>query len=145
MNIFMKAIDLSQLDEYIERDSVPFAICVENEKNLSKLLLPYLEKYYDKVVDKKGMVCYYCNVINPYKCRSKGYNTITFEDGKIEKIEKFTLRRSKLLNKFVVVSHLESGDKFDSINLTKKVRLKVEDIKKKINGELLIEENNKTR
>lgn len=145
MNISMKAIDVNQLGEYIEKDCVPFAICVPKAGVPSKLLLPYLEKYYDKVVDRKGRTCYYCNVINPFKCRFKGYETITLENGKTEKIEKFTLRRSKALKKFVVVSHLGSGTKMDAIALTKTVRLSVEDVKKKVNGEQLTEDKNKAR
>ena len=144
MNISMKAISLNELGEYIERDSVPFAICVSKEGVPSKLLLPYLEKYYDKVVDKKGRTTYYCNVINPFKCRGKGYDTITLADGKIEKIEKFTLRKHKALKKFVVVSHLGSGEQMDSISLTKSVSLSILDTKKQVNGEIK-QENKVTR
>ena len=136
MNISMKAIDVKDLEEYIEKDSVPFAICVSKNGVPSKLLLPYLEKYYDKVVDRKGRTTYYCNIINPFKCRDKGYDTITLSNGKIEKIEKFTLRKHKTLKKFVVVSHLGSGAKLDAVSLTKTVSLNVQDVKKQVNGEL---------
>ena len=145
MNISMEAIDIDQLGEYIEKDSVPFAICVPNTGVPSKLLLPYLEKYYDKVVDRRGRICYYCNVINAFKCRNKGYETITLENGKTEKIEKFTLRKSKVLKKYVVVSHLSSGEKLDATTLTKTVRMAVENVKNKVYGEPVKQETNKNR
>lgn len=145
MNISMKAINISELGEYVEKDVLPFAICVPNQGVPSKLLLPYLEKYYDKVEDRKGRICYYCNVINAFRCRNKGYESITFADGNVEKIDKLTLRKHKALRKFVVVTHLSSGKAMDSVSLVKTVRLSIEDVKKQVNGEIKKEEINKSR
>lgn len=134
MKVLMKVIDVKDLDDYIDEDSVPFAVCTPPYGVTSNRQQRYLDKYYDKVIDKRGWVSYYCNIVNAFKCRDKGYTQIKFPDGKEEIIKNYSLERNKVVrNGYVVVPYFKSGNKIDSFSLVKMIRLDVEDIKDQVN------------
>jgi hypothetical protein len=134
MKIQMVVIDSKVLDNYIDENVVPFAVCLSINTSLTKRQQRFLEKYYDRVVDKRGWVTFYCNVINAWKCKEMGYKSIEFSDGKEEKIKSYGLEKSKSLDdKYVVVPYFSPDEKIDSVSLVKKIRLEVEKLKNKIN------------
>lgn len=134
MDILMKVIDVRELDDYIDDGVVPFAVCTPTTGVTSNRQVRYLEKYYDLVVDKRGWATYYCNIINAWKCKEVGYKSIRFNDGKEEQIKDYSLERNdEAHNGYLVVSYFNSGNKIDSLNLVKMIRLDVEDIKKTVN------------
>lgn len=138
MKILMQVTDVKTLDGYIDDNAVPFAVCVPSGCNISKRQQRFLEKYYDRVVDKRGWVCFYCNIINAWKCRDNGYKTIEFPNGVEEKIQQYNLERNASLNgKYVVVPYFKSGNKIDAVSLTRLVRLKVADMSKKLNEKVV--------
>jgi len=135
MKITMDVIDVKDLDDYIDANTVPFAICVPQTGVTSNRQLKYIEKYYDEVVDKKGWKSYYCNIVNAWKCREVGYKTIKFKDGKEENIKDYNLERNKrAFNGYLVETFFTSGNKINSLDLVKMIRLDVEKIKKQINS-----------
>lgn len=134
MKIQMQVADVKTLDTYIDENTVPFAVCASTGENISKRQQRFLEKYYDRVVDKRGWVSFYCNIINAWKCRDMGYKAIEFPDGEEKKIQQYNLEKSESLNgKYVVVPYFKTGDKIDAVSLTKMIRLKVADMSKKLN------------
>lgn len=134
MKITMNVIDVRELDDYIDGGVVPFAVCTPPTGVTSNRQMRYLQKYYDLIVDKRGWATYYCNIINAWKCREIGYKTIKFADGREENIKDYTLEKnSKAHNGYLVVSYFNSGNKIDSLNLVKMIRLEVENIKKSVN------------
>lgn len=134
MKIQMIVIDSRVLDNYIDENIVPFAVCIPVGADLSKRQQRFLEKYYDRVVDKRGWVSFYCNIINAWKCKEMGYESIEFADGTEEKIQTYGLEKSRSLDyKYVVVPYFSQEEKMDSVELVKKIRLEVEKMKNKIN------------
>lgn len=134
MKIQMQVVDAKSLDDYIDEDIVPFAVCASAESNISKRQQRYLEKYYDRVVDKRGWISFYCNIINAWKCRDMGYKSIEFPDGEEKRIQAYNLEKSPSVDdKYVVVPYFSTGEKMDSISLVKMIRLEVEQMKNKIN------------
>ena len=134
MKIQMQVTDVKTLDHYIDESVVPFAVCVSQGQNVSKRQQRFLEKYYERVVDKRGWVNFYCNIINPWKCREMGYKSITLPSGEEKNIQRYNLERSASLNgKYVVVPYFKTGEKIDAVALTRMVRLKVADMSKKLN------------
>jgi len=135
MLVTMRAIDVKELDDYIDNGEVPFAICTPPYGVTSNRQQRFLDKYYDKVVDRRGYVSYYCNIINAKKCRASGYNKIQFADGRIEDIKDYKLvKKSKLRNGFIVAPRFESGNRIDALSLVKLVRLSVEQVKTRVNA-----------
>jgi hypothetical protein len=134
MKILMDVIDCKQLDGYIDEEVVPFAVCASVNSTISKRQLRFLEKYYDRIVDKRGWVSFYCNVINAWKCREMNYKSIEFSDGEEKRIGAFNLEPSESLGgKYVVVPYFATGENIDSISLVKMVRLKVAEMNNHIN------------
>ena len=134
MKIQMEVINSDNLDNYIDKKIVPFVVCAPKDVPFSKKQQRFLEKYYDKIVDKRGWVSFYCNIINAWKCKDMNYNSITFSNGKEEIIQDYNLEPHKSVgNKYIVVLYFKSGETIDSITLVKKIRLDVEKVKKKIN------------
>ena len=135
MNIVMNVIKVNDLDDYIDESIVPFAVCTPPYGVTSNRQKKYIEKYYDKIVDKRGWVSYYCNIVNADKCKQMEYKNIKFKDGKEEKIKGYSLEKNeKIKNKYTVISHFESGNKIDSLALVKLIRLDVEKVKKEVNN-----------
>lgn len=133
MKIQMKAIGSKSLDGYIDNEVVPFAVCMDSDFKISKRQQSFLEKYYDKVVDRGGKVTYYCNVINAWKCKDMGYSSIKFADGSEKTIRAYNLEKNPSVGgRYVVVPHFSRTDKINSIELTKMVRLDVERIKGRV-------------
>lgn len=134
MKILMDVSGVRELDDYIDSDVVPMAVCVPSS-DVSSNQQEFLDKYYEKVVDKRGWISYYCNVISVAKCRSGNYESIVETNGKEEKIEGFGLKRLDSVGaKFAVLVKLSSGKTIDGVNMVKKVRLKVETKKKQVNN-----------
>lgn len=122
MNINMEVIDSSKLDYYIDDGSeIPFTVCVPLGMAVTRRQQAFLERYYDRVEDRKGRETYYCNIINAWKCKSMGYNSITFGNGKKEYISgyKFTKKNGK----YVLYPCFRSGRGMDAVSLVAKVRL----------------------
>ena len=135
MLVTMKAISVNELDDYIDNSEVPFAICTPPYGVTSNRQQRFLEKYYDKVVDKRGWVSYYCNIINMKKCRASGFDKIKFADGRVENIKDYrVVRNSKLRNGFVVAPRFSSGSRIDALSLVKQIRLEVEKVKTQVNA-----------
>ena len=134
MKIQMQVIDARVLDDYIDENVVPFAVCAAAGSGVSKRQQRYLEKYYDKVVDKRGWVSFYCNIINAWKCKEMDYKSIEFADGEEKRIKEYNLEKSDSLDgKYVVVPYFSTGEKLDAVSLVKLIRLDVEQMKSKIN------------
>ena len=134
MKIQMIVVDLRVLDNYIDEHVVPFAVWVPVGTDITKRQQRFLEKYYDRVVDKRGWVSFYCNIINAWKCKEMGYDSIEIADGSEEKIKAYGLEKCKSLDyKYVVVPYFSQEEKMDSVELVKKIRLEVEKLKNKIN------------
>ena len=135
MQVTMRVIDVKDLDDCIDNGEVPFAICTPPSGVTSNRQQRFLDKYYDKVVDRKGWVSYYCNIINARKCRACGYKKMKFANGNEEKIKDFRLaRKESVRNGFVVVTRFNSGRSMDALSLVKNVRLDVERIKSRVNS-----------
>ena len=136
MKIQMKVSESKSLDGYIDDQVVPFAVCVDPDFKLSKRQQSYLEKYYDKVVDRAGKATYYCNVINAWKCKDMGYSSIKFADGSEKTIRAYNLERNASVGgKYVVVPHFSRTDKINAVELTKMVRLDVERIRGRVQSQ----------
>lgn len=134
MKIQMLVIDVRTLDNYIDEDIVPFAVCVSTKSNITKRQQRFLEKYYDRVVDKRGWVSFYCNIINAWKCKEMDYISIEYPDGTEEFIQEYNLEHCDSLDgKYVVVPYFKSGNKIDVLSLTKMIRLDVVDVINRIN------------
>ena len=134
MKIQMQVVDVKVLDDYIDENVVPFAVCVSVGSAVSKRQQRYLEKYYDKIVDKRGWVSFYCNIINAWKCKEMNYKSIEFADGEEKRIKEYNLEKSESLDgKYVVVPYFSTGEKLDAVSLVKLIRLDVEQMKSKIN------------
>lgn len=135
MKIKMTVIDFKMIDGYIDARIVPFAVCIASGSEVSKKQQRFLEKYYDRIVDKRGWVSFYCNIINPWKCKDMGYESIEFSDGTVETIQSYALEENASVDdKYVVVQCFNKEKKFDSVSLVKLIRLDVEKMKNKING-----------
>ena len=135
MKIEMKVTDARSLDSYINNKVVPFVVCIDENVKMTKMQKSFLEKYYDKVVDKRGWVSYYCNVINAWKCREMGYTSIVFPDGKEKSIRAYNLEKSPSAGgNYVVVPYFSRQDKISSVELTKLIRLEVENVKTRLNS-----------
>ena len=133
MKILMDVIRARDLDDYIDSDIVPMAVCVP-QSGVSSSQQEFLDKYYDKVVDKRGWISYYCNVINPQKCRECGYESIMETNGKEEVIKDFGLKKIDSVGaKYVVAVIYDSGKTLTGLDLVKKVRLETEYMKKQVN------------
>lgn len=135
MKIKMTVVDFKMIDGYIDARIVPFAVCVAAGSEITKKQQRFLEKYYDRIVDKRGWVSFYCNIINPWKCKDMGYESIEFSDGSVEEIKGYSLEENASVDdKYVVVQCFNKEKQFDSVSLVKLIRLDVEKMKNKING-----------
>lgn len=134
MKIQMLVVDSKTLDGYIDENIVPFAVCASSSSTISKRQQRFLEKYYDRVVDKRGWVSFYCNIINPWKCKDVGYKSIEFADGEEKRIQEYNLEHSDSVDgKYVVVPYFSTGEKIDAVSLVKMIRLQVSELLNKIN------------
>ena len=136
MLVAMKVVDVKELDDYIDENEVPFAVCTPPYGVTSNRQQRFLDKYYDKITDKKGQASYYCNIINAWKCRESGYKGIKFSDGKVEEIKNYSLEKNDTLRKgYVVTPNFKSGKKINALSLVKQIRLEVEKVKIKVNAQ----------
>ena len=136
MKIQMQVVDSKILDGYIDENVVPFAVCVSSSSTVSKRQQRFLEKYYDRVVDKRGWVSFYCNIINPWKCKDCGYSSIEFPDGEEKRIQEYNLEHSESVDgKYVVVPYFSTGEKIDAVSLVKIIRMQVVELANKLNDE----------
>ena len=89
MKIQMIVVDLRVLDNYIDENVVPFAVCVPVGTDITKRQQRFLEKYYDRVVDKRGWISFYCNIINAWKCKEMNYDSSLYKHtkGKVDVAE----------------------------------------------------------
>ena len=134
MKVAMKVVKSSELIAQIESGVVPFAVCTSSTEVISKRVQNYLDQYYCENIDQRGWKSYYCHIINAWKCKAMGYESIVFEDGKESKIKGYKLDSClPLKGKKVVVTCLADGQKLPSTLLAKKVRLKVAETKKTLN------------
>ena len=130
MKIKMEVVDAKSLDNYINGKTVPFAVCVTSKETLSKRQQIFLEKYYDRVRDKRGMDSYYCNVINAWKCKGMGYESIEFPNGENKAIKAYNLEKNTSVDgRYVVTPYFSRTDKMNAIDLIKMVRLEIEKVK----------------
>lgn len=133
MKVMMNVIDVSDLDEYIDEKTVPFTVCVPTSGVTSKRQLKFLDQYYDKVVDKRGWISYYCNIVNPRKCLDNDYTSIQLNNGFEKDIKTYKLEKNEKTNGYVVSYGFKNNEKMDAISLIKTIRLDVETVKKSVN------------
>ena len=135
MKVLMDVSGVRELDDYIESNTVPMIVCTPPSGVNSRAQQKFLDKYYDKIVDRRGWSSYYCNIINAGKCRDMNYETIMQTSGKEEKIRDFGLKKSAAVKgKYIVAVRYQSGKIVDGVSLVKTVRLKAETKKKQLNG-----------
>ena len=134
MKILMDVSGVRELDDYIDSDIVPMVVCVP-QSGVSFNQQQFLDKYYEKVVDRRGWISYYCNVISANKCREGNYESIMETSGKEQIIKDFGLKKLDSIGmKYAVVVRYDSGETIDGVELVKKVRLKAETKKKQMNN-----------
>lgn len=123
MNINVEVVEFSELDNYIDGTEIPLAIWLPNGAMVTRKQQAFLERYYERIVDCKGRPTYYCNIINAWKCKSMGYNSITFGNGKKEYISDYKFTKKD--GKYVLYPCFRSGNGMDVVSLIKNVRLNV--------------------
>lgn len=134
MKILMDVSGIRELDDYIDSNIVPMAVCTP-QSGVSSRQQEFLDKYYEKVVDKKGWTSYYCTVISANRCREGNYESVMETNGKEQEIKDFGLKRLDSIGmKYAVVVRYASGKTETGVELVKKVRLKVETKKKQLNN-----------
>ena len=135
MDIWMNVVKYESLAKCIERNIVPFAICISKDDKRSKEVDKFIDKYYGITIDKRGYACCICNVILADKCREGNYKTIRLKDKTVKKIKEFKpVKNAQLDGKVIVDIVFSSKDKINSIEL---VETAISDIEK---GKILVNE-----
>ena len=135
MDIWMNVVKYESLKMCMEKNIVPFAICLTEDDKRNSKTDAFIDKYYGITIDKRGYVCCVCNVILADKCRKGKYKTIRLKDKSVKQIKKFTpIKNSQLNGKVIVSITFTDGTKINSIEL---VETAIEDIEK---GKILINE-----
>lgn len=135
MDIWMNVVRYDSLEKCIEKNVVPFAVCISKNDKRNKEVDKFLDTYYGITIDKRGYACCICNVILADKCRSGDYKSIRLKDKTVKKIKEFKPVKNKQLDGKVIVDIIfDSKNKINSIEL---VETAINDIEK---GKILINE-----
>ena len=131
MEIWMNVVRYDSID----RDIVPFAVCLTKNDKRSFKSDKFIDKYYGITIDKRGYTCCICNVILADKCREGNYKSIRLKDKTVKQIKKFSpVANAQLDGKVIVDILFEDGQTLNSIEL---VETAISDIEK---GKILVNE-----
>lgn len=135
MDIWMNVVKYETLQKCIEKNIVPFAICLTESDKRDKKIDKFIDQYYGITIDKRGYVCCVCNVILADKCRKGNYKSIRLKDKTVKKIKKFKpIKNEQLEGKVIVNITFDDGTTLNSIEL---VEVAINDIEK---GKILVNE-----
>ena len=135
MDIWMNVVRYESLEKCIDKNIVPFAVCISTDDKRNKNIDKFIDKYYGITIDKRGYACCVCNVILADKCREGNYKSIRLKDKTTKKIEEFKpVKNSQLHGKVIVDIIFSDGDQMNSIKL---VETAIEDIEK---GKIVVNE-----
>lgn len=135
MDIWMNVVRYESLQKCIDKNVVPFAVCISKEDKRNKEIDAFIDKYYGITIDKRGYACCVCNVILADKCREGNYKSIRLKDKTVKQIKEFLPVKNKQLDGKVIVDIVfSSKDKINSIEL---VETAINDIEK---GKILVNE-----
>ena len=135
MDIWMNVVRYESLLKCIDRNVVPFAVCITKDDKRNKEVDKFIDTYYGITMDKRGYVCCICNVILADKCREGNYKSIRLKDKTVKKIKEFKPVFNKQLNGKVIVDIIfDNKEEMNSIEL---VETAIEDIEK---GKILVNE-----
>ena len=76
MDIWMNVVKYDGLLKCIDKDIVPFAVCLTSDDVRSAKADKFIDEYYGITIDKRGYACCICNVILADKCRQGNYKNI---------------------------------------------------------------------
>ena len=131
----MNVVRYESLQKCIDKNVVPFAVCISKEDKRNKEIDAFIDKYYGITIDKRGYACCVCNVILADKCREGNYKSIRLKDKTVKQIKEFLPVKNKQLDGKVIVDIVfSSKDKINSIEL---VETAINDIEK---GKILVNE-----
>lgn len=131
----MNVVRYDSLEKCIEKNVVPFAVCISKSDKRNKAIDEYIDTYYGVTIDKRGYACCICNVILADKCRQGNYKTIRLKDKTVKNIKEFKpVKNQQLDGKVIVDIVFDTKDKMNSIEL---VETAISDIEK---GKILINE-----
>ena len=131
----MNVVRYDSLEKCIEKNVVPFAVCISKSDKRNKVIDEYIDTYYGVTIDKRGYACCICNVILADKCRQGNYKTIRLKDKTVKNIKEFKpVKNQQLDGKVIVDIVFDTSDKMNSIEL---VETAISDIEK---GKILINE-----
>ena len=131
----MNVVRYDSLEKCIEKNVVPFAVCISKGDKRNKAIDEYIDTYYGVTIDKRGYACCICNVILADKCRAGNYKTIRLKDKTVKNIKEFKpVKNQQLDGKVIVDIVFDTKDKMNSIEL---VETAISDIEK---GKILINE-----
>ena len=135
MDIWMNVVRYDSLEKCMEKNIVPFAVCIAKDDKRNRQIDAFIDKYYGITIDKRGYGCCVCNVILADKCREGNYKSIRLKDKTIKKIKEFKpAKNSQLHGKVIVNIVFADGKELDSIQL---VETAIEDIEK---GKIVVNE-----
>jgi len=131
----MNVVRYESLLKCIEKNVVPFAVCITKKDKRIKDVDDFIDKYYGITIDKRGYACCICNVILADKCREGNYKSIRMKDKTVKPIKAFKPLINKQLNGKVIVNIV--FDKKEEINSIELVETAILDIEK---GKILVNE-----
>ena len=135
MDIWMNVVRYESVKKCIDKNIVPFAICISKEDSRDKEVDAFIDKYYGLTIDKRGYACCVCNVILADKCREGNYKNIRLKDKTMKKIKEFKpIKNAQLEGKVIVDIIFSAKEKINSIEL---VESAIKDIE---NGKILVNE-----
>lgn len=135
MDIWMNVVKYETLEKCMDKNVVPFAVCIGKKDKRDKAIDKFIDKYYGVTIDKRGYVCCICNVILADKCREMNYKNIRLKDKSVKKIKEFKPLENSQLDGKVIVEIVFS--KTDSINSIELVETAIKDIEK---GKIVVNE-----
>lgn len=135
MDIWMNVVKYESLAKCIEKNIVPFAVCISKNDKRTKEIDNFIDTYYGITIDKRGYACCICNVILADKCRHGNYKSIRMQDKTVKPIKEFKpVKNQQLDGKVIVDIIFTSNEKVNSISL---VETAISDIER---GKILVNE-----
>ena len=135
MDIWMNVVRYQSLSKCMEKNVVPFAVCIHKDDIRQRSIDAFIEKYYGITIDKRGYACCICNVILADKCRDGNYKSIRLKDKTVRTIKEFKPVSNKQLDDKVIVDIVfDNNSEMNSIEL---VETAIIDIEK---GKILVNE-----
>lgn len=135
MDIWMNVVKYDFLEKCMDKNIVPFAVCISKKDKRNNEVDAFIDKYYGVTIDKRGYACCICNVILADKCRDGNYKNVRLKDKTLKKIKEFKPVENTQLNGKVIVDIVFS--KNDTINSIELVEMAIKDIEK---GKIVVNE-----